>query len=353
MSSSPQRPPGAPGLSTADRPARRDDGRITLDVDEATALGVSALAHVGYGMAEAGIIAAGLVDAELSGYPALGLARLLSIVEDPRAGEPRTPVAVVHETPASALVDGGNNVGLYALHRASEIAVAKARAGGFALVGVHNSFFSGRNARYVETISRAGFVCIHTASSEPYVAAPGGTAPALGTNPIAIGLPREPDPLILDMGTSAIARSEVVLAARLGQPLPEGVALDREGRPTDAADAALLGAILPFGGHKGFGLSLIVQALGLLAGAALPRGRVQDFGFLFIVFDPGLLMPREAYSRQLSGLVEHIKATPRQPGVAEIRIPSERAFRERERRRQDGMTIERAVYDRLVTLARA
>jgi LDH2 family malate/lactate/ureidoglycolate dehydrogenase len=131
------------------------------------------------------------------------------------------------------------------------------------------------------------------------------------------------------------------------------VALDREGRPTDAADAALLGAILPFGGHKGFGLSLIVQALGLLAGAALPRGRVQDFGFLFIVFDPGLLMPREAYSRQLSGLVEHIKATPRQPGVAEIRIPSERAFRERERRRQDGMTIERAVYDRLVTLARA
>jgi len=343
----------AGAMSTPDPAAPRDDARITLDVEQATALGVHALGHVGYGAAEAEIIAAGLVDAELSGYPALGLARLLSIVEDPRAGEPRAPVAIVHETPVSALLDGGNNVGLYALDRASEIAVAKARATGFALVGVHNSFFSGRNARYVETISRAGFVCIHTACSEPYVAAPGGTAPELGTNPIAIGLPGKPDPLILDMGTSAIARSEVVLAARLGQALPEGLALDREGRPTSDAAAALLGSILPFGGHKGFGLSLIVQALGLLAGAALPRGRVQDFGFLFIVFDPALLMPREEFARQLSRLIARIKATPRQLGVAEIRIPSERAFRERERRRRDGMTIERAVYDRLVALGRA
>ncbi len=335
------------------RPAAPDDEeRVTLDVREATTLGVNALERVGYNAEEAGIIVANLVDAELCGYPALGFARLLSIVEDPRLREPRTPVIIVRETPVSALIDGGNHVGLYSLHRAAEITIEKARASSIALVGVHNSFFSGRNARYVELVARAGFACIHTACSEPFVAAPGGRAAELGTNPLAFGLPCEPDPLILDISTSAIARSEVMLAARVGQPLPEGVAIDPDGLPTRDAAAALMGALLPFGGHKGFGLALIAQALGLLGGAALPRGRVQDFGFLFIAFDPGLLMPPAQYKEQLAELVRRIKATPRQPGVGEIRIPSERGFRERERRRRDGLSIARAVHDRLKILER-
>ncbi|NND50221.1 MAG: Ldh family oxidoreductase [Rhizobiales bacterium] len=322
--------------------------RVNLGIEEATMLGARALQSVGYDDEQSGIITANLVDAELCGYSALGLARLLSIIEDPRSGQPRTPVTIVHETPVSALIDGGNHVGLYSLHKAADITIDKARASGIAVVGVHNSFFSGRNARYVETISRAGLVCIHSASGEPYMAALGGTVSELGTNPIAFGMPREPDPLILDIGTSAIARSEVVLAARLGNQLPEGVALDDQGCPTRDAAAALLGTMLPFGGHKGFGLALIVQALGLLGGAALPRGKVQDFGFLFIAFDPGLLMPPDQYKQQLTALIERIKSTPRQPGVEEIRIPSERAWRERERMRRDGMMIDRTVYDRLV-----
>lgn len=324
--------------------------KVLLGVEEATALGIRVLQSVGYSEEQSGIITDNLVDGELCGYPALGLARLLSIVEDPRSKQPRTPVTIVHETPASALIDGGNNVGLYALNQAVDITIEKARCSGFALVGVHNSFFSGRSARYVEMISRAGFVCIHTACSEPYVAALGGKVSELGTNPIAFGLPRDPDPLILDMGTSAIARSEIVLAARLGSKLPEGVALNDQGGPTDDAAAALLGTILPFGGYKGFGLSLIVQSLGLLAGAALPRSKVQDFGFLFIAFSPDLLLPSSQYRQHISKLINRIKATPRQPGVEEIRIPSERSFRERERGRREGMSIERAVYDRLVAL---
>jgi LDH2 family malate/lactate/ureidoglycolate dehydrogenase len=320
---------------------------IRLGISEATGLGVKALRGVGYAPEEAEIITANLLDAELCGYPALGFARLLSIVEDPRSREPRTPVSIVHETPSSALVDGGHYVGLYSLHRAAEIALAKARAAGFALVGVHNSFFSGRNARYVETIARAGYACIHTASSEPYVAPAGGRIAALGTNPFAIGLPCDPDPLILDISTSAIARSEVVLASRLGRPIPEGVAIDSGGHPTQDAAAALAGALLPFAGHRGYGLSLLIQALGLMAGAALPRSQVQDFGFLFIVFDPGLLMPAAQYRRQLAELVQSIKATPRQPGVEEIRIPSERSFRDRERGRLEGITVARPVYEKL------
>ena len=324
---------------------------IVVSADDALALSERVMRRAGYSEDESRIIAANLLDAELCGYPALGLARLITIAEDPRTRQPRNPVSVVHGTPVSALIDGGNYVGLYALHRAAEIAIEKARASRFALVGVHNSYLSGRNARYVEMIARAGFVCIHTACSEPYVVPLGGKVSAFGTNPIAFGLPGDPDPLIFDMGTSAITHSEVVLASRLSEPLPEGVAVDAQGLPTRDAAAALAGGILPFGGHKGYGLSLMIQALGLAAGAALPRGRVQDFGFLFVVFDPGLLVPPEQFKQQLAELIRQVKSTPRQPGVEEIRIPSQRAFQERRRRCLEGMVLERRLYDSIIALA--
>ena len=107
------------------------------------------------------------------------------------------------------------------------------------------------------------------------------------------------------------------------------------------------GGVAPFGGHKGYGLSFAIQALGLLAGAALRR-RVQDYGFLFIAIDPAIMLPD--FAAQMAELVARIKATPRQPGVDEIRIPSERAFREREQRRVEGIVLDRKVVDALNAL---
>jgi LDH2 family malate/lactate/ureidoglycolate dehydrogenase len=112
--------------------------------------------------------------------------------------------------------------------------------------------------------------------------------------------------------------------------------------------------VAPWGGHKGYGLSFAIQALGLLAGAALPRGNAQDYGFLFLVVDPALMLPGEGFAgdfaAQMSELVRSIKATPLQPGAQEIRIPSERAFRERTRRRVEGILIDRAVIAALEAL---
>jgi L-2-hydroxycarboxylate dehydrogenase (NAD+) len=323
---------------------------VRLTVEEATALGVRGLMQIGYNAEEAGIIAEGLVDAELCGYPALGLARVLTIAENPRTRQPRRPVTIIHETPVSALIDGGNHVGLYALHRAARIAIEKAQSSRIALVGVHNSYLSGRNARYVEMIARAGFIGLHLACSPPVVAPLGGSAPALGTNPIAFGLPGEPDPVVFDMGTSATNYGDVVLASRLQHLLPEGVAVDVSGQPTRDPLGAIAGAILTFGGHKGYGLSFMIQALGLVAGAALPSGQVQDFGFLFVVFDPGLLIPNDDFRKQLAALIARVKSTRRQPGVEEILVPSERAFRERERRRVDGIRLEQRLYERIAAL---
>jgi LDH2 family malate/lactate/ureidoglycolate dehydrogenase len=327
----------------------RENG-VRLNVEEASALGVRALQRVGYSVAEARVITAHLVDSELCGYPALGLARFLTIAEHPRTKNPRRDIRIVHETPCSALIDGGNYVGFYAVHRAAEIAIEKAQASRFAVVGLHDSFLSGRNAFYVEKVARAGFVCLHSACSAPVVVPLGGSAPALGTNPIALGLPGEPDPLVFDMSTAAINSGDVVLASRLGTLLPEGVTVDAQGLPTQDPVAALAGGILTFGGHKGYGLSVMIQALGLLAGAALPRGQVQDFAFLFVLFDPGLLVPRERFHDELATLRERIRSTRRADGADEIRIPSERAFAERERRRREGIVADRLIYDRLVRI---
>ena len=106
----------------------------------------------------------------------------------------------------------------------------------------------------------------------------------------------------------------------------------------------------PWGGHKGYGLSFCIQALGLIAGAALGRGVVNDYGFLFIAIDPGLTQPDNAFQRQMSELVETIKALPRQDGVEEIRIPSERAFQERARRRVEGIVVETRIVEMLEAL---
>jgi LDH2 family malate/lactate/ureidoglycolate dehydrogenase len=334
----------------AEQAQGEDAAPIALTVDAATQLCERGLRHAGYSAEEAAIIAGHLLDAELCGYPALGLARLLTIAEDPRTRAPRKPVSIVRETAVSALLDGGNYVGPYALHRAAQTAIEKARGQGIAIVGLHNSYLSGRNASYLEMIARAGLVGIHFASSGPFVVPLGGRAPVLGTNPIAFALPRKPDPVLFDMGTSAITHGEVVLAARLQQPLPDGVAIDAEGRVTRDAAAALKGGILPFAGHKGFGLSLMVQAFGVLTGAMSPHIAEQGYGFFFIAFDPGLLVPREQFERELDEFIERVRTTPRQPGVGEIRIPSERAFAERARKKRDGIAIGRTLHQKLTAL---
>jgi len=312
-------------------------------------LGETALQRIGYPADEATIITDQLIDNALCGYRFASLPRILAIAEDEKTNRPRTPVRVVRETPVSALVDGGNKVGYIAAYRGAEIAIAKAKANGIAIVGVHNSYYSGRNAYYVEHIARAGLVAIHTASAKPHVVPPGGRRPALGTNPFSIGFPSAQGPVIYDIGTASLMWGEVLLMARLGEMLPAGIGFDADGNPTrDARAVAADGSVAPFGGHKGYGLSFAIQALGLLAGAALPRGDVLDYGFLFIAIDPAALLPD--FQMQMAELVERIKATPRQPGVDEIRIPSERAFREREQRRIEGIVLDRKVVKALNAL---
>jgi LDH2 family malate/lactate/ureidoglycolate dehydrogenase len=322
--------------------------RIRLSVAEAREHSERALRGIGYDAEEARIIADHAIDAAVCGYEYSGLAKLLNITEHRRFKRPRGPMRVLRETDVSTLYDGGNNVGMLVMYHATRAAIEKAATRGVAIIGVTNSWMSGRSAYYVEMIAKADLVGIHTASSARSVAPFGGARAALGTNPIAFGMPSSHGPVIFDMGTSAFMGTDRAFRERLGQLLPEGVAVDAEGQPTRDPAMARLGALLPFGGYKGFGLALIVQAFGVLAGSALDPDK--DDGYLFVVFKPDLLMGLDDFKQQVSELIDRVKATPRQPGVSEIRIPGERALRCRERALREGIEVDRVVYEALAAL---
>src|SRR5438132_2818682 len=313
--------------------------RVHLSVAEARALSQRAMRGIGYEPEEARILADHVIDAALCGYEYSGLPKLLNVADDPRFKSPRQPMRVLKETSVSVLFDGGNQSGMLGMYYATRTAIERANAHGFALVGVNNIWMSGRSAYYVEMVARAGLIGIHTVAAPPMVAPPGGAKAVLGTNPIAFGFPMERHPLVIDLGTSAFMGTDLQFRQRLGIPLPEGVAIDEHGRPTTDARAARRGAILPFGGHKGYALALAMHALGVSA------------EYLFIAFKPDLFTPLGDYRRALGAEIAPLKATPRQDGIDEIRIPGERAYRERARLAREGIEIDRRIHDALIQLA--
>jgi LDH2 family malate/lactate/ureidoglycolate dehydrogenase len=323
--------------------------RVHLPLAEARRIALRALRGIGYDKADATILADHMIDAACCGYEYSGLPKILQIAQNPRSKRPRTPIRPIHETEVSVLLDGGNHSGMIAMHHATTIAIDKAQRHGFALVGVTNSWMSGRSAYYVERIARADLIAIHTVGASSLLAPPGGARPALGTNPIAFGFPTMDEPLVIDVSAAAFPGTELDFHALLGLPLPEGVALDENGVPTTDAEAAKRGALLPFGEHKGFALAVAMQALGVLAGSGLNASK--DYGYLIIAMRPDLLVPLDAFKRDLRDTLARIKATPKQPGVDEIRLPSERAFRERALAATHGIVIDRSILQALRYLA--
>ncbi|HEY3100414.1 MAG TPA: Ldh family oxidoreductase [Methylomirabilota bacterium] len=313
--------------------------RVRLSAAEAHALGERAMRGIGYDRDEARILADHVIDAALCGYEYSGLPKLLNVADDPRHKAGRRPMRVVKETSVSVLFDGGNQSGMLGMYYATRTAIERASAHGFALLGVNDIWMSGRSAYYVEMAARAGLIAIHTVAAPPMVAPLGGAQARLGTNPIAFGFPMEGDPLVIDLGTAAFMGTDLQFRQRLDIPLPEGVAIDEHGRPTTDAAAARRGALLPFGGHKGYALALAMHALGLSA------------QYLFIAFRPDLFVPLDEYRRALAAEIAAIKATPTQNGVEEIRIPGERAYRERARLTREGIEIDRRIHDALRQLA--
>lgn len=320
--------------------------RVKMSVSEAQALSESVLTRAGYDAEEARFIAEHVVDAALCGYEYSGLPKILNVIEHGLLRQPRRRMRVLRETANSVLYDGGNNNGMVTLYRATLVAIAKARDHGISVVGVNNSWMSGRSAFYVERVARAGMVGIHSVSSRAHVAAPGSKGPVNGTNPIAFAFPTLHEPLVIDLGTSAFMGTDLQFRERLGTALPEGVAMDAQGQLT--RDPAKVATLLPFGGYKGFALALAMQALGVLAGAGFGDDKI--YGYLIMAINPELMIPGEDFRRHMSEMVTRVKAAPRQPGVDEIRLPGERSSRDRARITREGIEFDRKIYEALLAV---
>jgi L-2-hydroxycarboxylate dehydrogenase (NAD+) len=238
-------------------------------------------------------------------------------------------------------------VSLVAVDKAVEIA----RRNGVAVVAANNTWFSGRLAYYVERAARQGFVAMHTTNTTARVAPYGGIDRLLGTNPIAIAFPSEDEPLVIDIGTSATTWGDVALAQTKGEPLPEGVAVDPQGRPTVDPVAALEGALLPWGGARGSGLSLAVQLFGIMAGSAPVIDEVGNFGLFFLVIDPEVLLPREEFKSRVSELRRTVAANRPLQGNERVRVPGDGSLARRKARLAAGVVhIDERVYRRLLAL---
>lgn len=306
---------------------------MLLPLDEARALSIDVLSRHHFNEEDAGIVTDHLLDAHLTGYTFAGLPRLLVVLERLREHPDERPgaVEVVHETPMSAVLDGHGTLGYVLCRRAVDLGIEKAERGGLALVGAHHAYYSGRSGYYAERAARRGLVAVHVSSASAMVAPSGGREPLLGTNPITVAFPAPGQPVVCDMSTSAITWGELQLAARVGESVPPDVAVDATGAPTTDPAAALLGAALPWGGHKGYALSLAVQLFAVLSGGDPVPEAYGNFGFFFLLFRPDLLMPEDTFRTRVGELIDRIKTSATAPGTDAVRIPGERSARTRER----------------------
>ena len=328
---------------------------MKLTIEQATDLAVAALNRNGLAHEHARQVADHLVESALCGHEFSSLPRVLAIVGELRAKTAApTAIEVVREHGAFAHIDGGDNIGYVVSLLAVDKAVEIARRQGVAVVTADNTWFSGRCAYYVERAARQGLVALHTTNTTARVAPFGGADRIMGTNPFAIAFPCEPDPVVMDIGTSAITWGDVVLAQTKGEPLPASVAVDPAGHTTRDPQAALDGAFMPWGGQRGSALSLAVQLLGILAGSAPVIADTAGYGLFFVVIDPERIAPRGNFQAQVAELRRIVTTSRALAGNARVQMPGDGSQSRRQQAlRERFIMVDDTVHARLVELARS
>lgn len=260
-------------------------------------------------------------------------------------------------------VDGKNGMGAYVGAWTMDLCIQRARERGNCFAAVSHCNHFGYAAYFTERAAEAGMLGLAIANGPKAPPPTGGSAPLLGTNPLAVSLPTgvAGRPLTLDMATSAVARGKVTLARKTGQDIPLGWGMDKDGNPTTDPNAVLSGgAMLPVGGPKGYAIALIIECLcscltgsdnGQTMGSFYDMGRVQNTGFCLAAIDLSKVIAPQVWNDRMAELLASIRACPRQPGVDEIKIPGQPEHETCERRLAEGLELPEAVEQELRQLA--
>jgi LDH2 family malate/lactate/ureidoglycolate dehydrogenase len=298
------------------------------------------------------------IGAEMRGTASHGLLRLRRVVERLKAGR-AAPGETGHQewTAKSFLsVDGRRGLGPVVALAALDAVIPRARETGIAIAAIRNAEHLGAIAFYADYVARQGLTVIALTISEALVHPFGGRKAMIGTNPVAIGVPATPEPLVLDMATSLVSMGKVHDHANRGAPIPEGWALDADGNPTTDASAAKHGAIAPFGGAKGYAMGLAFEVLvASLAESAIGTGvrgtldseHPSNKGDLFIVIAPP---HAEAAKALVTEYLDAVRASPPADSKKPVLIPGDRAHAARAKSRAEGVTLDDGLWEDLQKL---
>lgn len=309
---------------------------------------------------DARLFAGALVDADVQGASTHGVSRLAIYVRRMQRGliDPRGELRVEQQAPAVLVADAGGGLGQVQTLKVLERLYPLASRYGLASATIRNSQHFGALSYYCGLAAERDMILLAMTNCEPAMPPHGASEAYFGTNPIAASFPTgSGDAIKVDLATSIVARGNIIAAARRGEPIPEGWALDPEGRPTTDPEAALAGAVLPMAGHKGYALAVLVEALsGVLSGAAIGgdvgsmykhMDRRQDVGHFLVLLDIAAFMDVEEWRRRIDTMAAGIRSRRRRPGVDEILLPGDRSRRLAQGNRREGIRLDRRTLEEL------
>jgi len=332
---------------------------VHMSLDEVRALSTEVLIANGMSDANAAVIADVVTQAEADGTHSHGLFRVPGYVTSMQSGrmDGKAVPVVTDKSPGLVAVDSKNGFSPPAIMAGKPLAIEKAKSQGIAALGLRNN--GNLNALWweAEHFGDAGLICLTMSTSQSFVAPWGGNKALFGTDPIAFACPRAgKPPMVFDYATSASARGEIQVAAREGHSIPKGWALDKDGNDTTDPAAALEGVQLPFGGHKGNAIMIMVELLsaGLTGGNFCFEAQEQvdafgghdagpsNAGQIFILIDPKGF--HETFLERVEGLFDKILA---QEGT---RIPGDRRYANRARSATEGIECQAALHRQILDM---
>ncbi len=325
---------------------------MKLSYDEMRDLGMAAFRAAHVPEDTAACVTDALLLAELDGMPSHGYSRIPFYIDQALSGKVKADArpAATHPSPAVTLVDAGFGYAFPAIEEGLRLTTPLAKQYGIAMLGVRRSHHCGMLGHYVERMARDGLICLAFSNTPSAMAPWGGCKATFGTNPLAFGCPNAGEPIVVDMSLSKVARGKIMNAKQKGETsIPEGWALDAEGRPTTSPEEALKGTMVPLGDAKGAALALMVEILSAsltnsnhafeASSFFEAEGPAPGIGQSFILIDPEALNPE--FPKTLERLVSHIAG---QPGT---RLPGARRFALREKKKGELLEIPDALYEKI------
>ena len=286
---------------------------------------------------DAKMIADTLIQAEVWGVTSHGLLRLEHYVRCLQSGGilPDAKFTVEQQCGNWVRASANGGLGIPASCKATELVIKMAKEHGIAIVNLKESHHNGAEGVYAHAIAKEGMIGMVMSTGNPIMAVTGSCEATIGNNPFAYAVPAgKYNTLMMDVAMSAVADGKVQVAKATGKLLEPGCILDKEGKPSVVPDDYLSGGVLlPFGAHKGYGLSVMVECMaGIMSGAALTHeidswnkkpGHCGNTGHMFMAMDISKMMPVADYERSVETMIEQFKSAKRAEGVAEIFYPGE------------------------------